>query len=197
MATNPVDVLAALRELEAATDRGLWAAGFLAYEAAAAFGLTVRPPQTGLPLLWFGLYREAAPASAPRVVAASPVGPWQPELDAPLHARALATLQERIASGDTYQVNFTFPLRARLAADPWAFFSSLFHTQRPGYAAYLDTGRFVVASVSPELFFDWRRGPTADPAHEGHGSERRQRPKRTTLEPQPSPPRRRTGPRTS
>ena len=83
-------------------------------------------------------------------------GPWEPALDASVHARALATLQERIAWGDTYQVNFTFPLRARLAADPWAFFSSLFHTQRPRYAAYLDTGRFAIASVSPELFFDWR-----------------------------------------
>ena len=58
--------------------------------------------------------------------------------------------------GDTYQVNFTFPLCARLALDPWALFSSLFHTQRPRYAAYLDTGRFAIASVSPELFFDWR-----------------------------------------
>jgi para-aminobenzoate synthetase/4-amino-4-deoxychorismate lyase len=158
VATTPVEVLAALRELAAATQDGLWAAGFLAYEAAAAFGLTVRSPQAGLPLLWFGLYREAAPASAPPIVAGagSSVGPWEPALDASQYARALATLQERIAWGDTYQVNFTFPLRARLAADPWALFSSLFHTQRPRHAAYLDTGRFAIASVSPELFFDWR-----------------------------------------
>jgi para-aminobenzoate synthetase / 4-amino-4-deoxychorismate lyase len=150
------EVHAALRELDAATGAGLWAAGFLAYEAAAAFGLAVRPPQAGLPLLWFGLYREAVPSHAPVASAGgSAVGPWEPTLDASRYASALATLEERIGWGDTYQVNFTFPLRAPFAADPSAYFASLVQTQRSRHAAYLDTGRFAVCSVSPELFFDW------------------------------------------
>jgi para-aminobenzoate synthetase/4-amino-4-deoxychorismate lyase len=145
----------ALREVDAAARDGLWAAGFLAYEAAAAFGLAVRAPQAGLPLLWFGLYREAVPSHAPAASAgASTVGPWEPTLDASRYASAVAALQERIAWGDTYQVNFTFPLRARFAADPWAYFATLVQAQRSRHAAYLDTGRFAVCSVSPELFFD-------------------------------------------
>ncbi len=150
------EVPLALRELEQAASRGFWAAGFLAYEAAAAFGLAVLPAQPGLPLLWFGLYRSPRSAEAPIPAAlADAVGPWDPTLDASLHARALTSLQEHIACGDTYQVNFTFPLLAPLIADPWACFSSLYQAQRPGHAAYLDTGRFAVCSVSPELFFDW------------------------------------------
>jgi para-aminobenzoate synthetase / 4-amino-4-deoxychorismate lyase len=157
VAWTDADVHAALRELDAATRDGLWAAGFIAYEAASAFGFRVRVPQEGLPLLWFGVYRQGDRVHAPLLVggASGQVGPWAAALDAPHHALALAALQERISGGDTYQVNFTFPLRTRFAADPWAYFSSLFQTQRPGHAAFLDTGRFAIGSVSPELFFEW------------------------------------------
>jgi para-aminobenzoate synthetase / 4-amino-4-deoxychorismate lyase len=157
VASTPAEVREALRELAAATSEGLWAAGFLAYESAAAFGLAVRSPQSGLPLLWFGLYREADPAEAPCLVpgALDPAPAWQPALDGALHASALHLLQERIGWGDTYQVNFTFPLRAPFTASPWALFAALFAAQRPKYAAYLDTGRFALCSVSPELFFEW------------------------------------------
>jgi para-aminobenzoate synthetase/4-amino-4-deoxychorismate lyase len=156
LATTSGDVHAALRELDAVAREGLWAAGFIAYEAAAAFGLAVRAPQAGLPLLWFGVYRKAAECSAPVIVDAPSgcVGPWEPALGAPEHARALAALQEHIGRGDTYQVNFTFPLRAGFTGEPSVYFASLLQAQRSRYAAYLDTGRFAVCSVSPELFFD-------------------------------------------
>jgi para-aminobenzoate synthetase / 4-amino-4-deoxychorismate lyase len=157
VASSPDGVIEALLEIDEATGDGLWAAGFLAYEAAAAFDLAVLPPLSGLPLLWFGLYTEAVSAEAPPFVAGSSIqaGPWARGLDAPLHADALRRLQEHIGQGDTYQVNLTFPLRTRLDADPWTCFSALFQTQRPEHAAYLDTGRFAICSVSPELFFAW------------------------------------------
>jgi len=157
LAFSADEVRPALDALDAATRNGLWAAGFLCYEAAAAFGFSVRPPREGLPLVWFGLYHDAAETAVPAVgaEAAAPVGPWTPALDGVAHARALEALQEHIGGGDTYQVNFTFPLRAEFRADPWAFFRSLRQVQRSGNAAYLDTGRFVVCSVSPELFFRW------------------------------------------
>ena len=51
-------VQAALEHIQAAVDLdGLWAAGFISYEAAPAFdsALVVRPGK-GFPLVWFGLY---------------------------------------------------------------------------------------------------------------------------------------------
>ena len=176
---RPVEVLAALRELEAGDParasgpRASWP--------------TRRPRPSASPC---GRRRRAcrssgsasigspAPADAPPVVA-SAAGPRRT-----LGARARrrgprprpghAPGAHRLRATPTRSTS-RFPSRARLVADPWAFFSSLFHAQRPGHAAYLDTGRFAVASVSPELFFDWRRGPASDPAHEGHGAERPQR----------------------
>ena len=55
------DVPDVLRAVEEATKkRGLWAAGFVAYEAASAFdpALVTHSPTPGLPLIWFGVFAE-------------------------------------------------------------------------------------------------------------------------------------------
>jgi para-aminobenzoate synthetase/4-amino-4-deoxychorismate lyase len=135
---------------------GLHGVGFLTYEAAAGFGLPVRAPAgEGLPLLWFGLYAD--PRELPRLprweAGRCEAGPWRPSLDEAAYARAIARIRERIAAGDTYQVNFTFALEAPFAGDPWSFFLELAAAQRGGRAAYLDLGSHVVCGVSPELFF--------------------------------------------
>jgi para-aminobenzoate synthetase / 4-amino-4-deoxychorismate lyase len=163
---RPVEVLAArastevarlVRSVEAAVEgRGLHAAGFLAYEAAAAYGLAVREPRSdGPPLAWFGLYAQVEEMPGPPAPPAEPpaFGPWQAALDASAHAEALGRIQERITAGDTDQANFTFPLRASFQGDPWPTFAGLVRAHRASLAAYLDLGRHVIASLSPELFF--------------------------------------------
>ncbi len=62
-------------------------------------------------------------------------------------------IKEWIRSGDTYQVNYTHRLGARLAAEPWEFFLHLAAAQEPPYGAFVDTGEWVIGSASPELFF--------------------------------------------
>jgi para-aminobenzoate synthetase / 4-amino-4-deoxychorismate lyase len=57
VAKRPDEVIPALRVVEAAVDRQrCHAVGFIAYEAAAAYGLAVHAPLPNVPLLWFGLY---------------------------------------------------------------------------------------------------------------------------------------------
>jgi para-aminobenzoate synthetase/4-amino-4-deoxychorismate lyase len=158
------EVLPALRAAEARVEaEGLHAAGFICYEAAPGFdpALRVRALEgrgeaaagEGLPLLWFGLFR------APEVVAAPKPGPpviqgeWTPSVSRDVYDAALAQIKDCIAAGRTYQVNYTFRLRRAFAGDPWALFSQLVHAQQPQYAAYVDLGRWVVCSASPELFF--------------------------------------------
>jgi para-aminobenzoate synthetase/4-amino-4-deoxychorismate lyase len=85
-------VLSMLREADAALAAGRFVAGFVAYEAAAAFGLATRPPDPeGPPLVWLGVFD--APSEAPWPSA--PTGPppeltWRPALDATSHAARLA-----------------------------------------------------------------------------------------------------------
>jgi len=153
-ADRPDRVMTALDAVAAAVGEGLHAVGMVAYEAAAGLdpACTVHS-DADFPLLWFGLYAPPQLLTLePSPTAVLPVD-WQPGLDEATFAAAVATIQAEIARGATYQVNFSFPLRADFAGDPWDFFRALVAGQQAGQAAYLDLGRFVVCSASPELFF--------------------------------------------
>jgi para-aminobenzoate synthetase/4-amino-4-deoxychorismate lyase len=155
-AREPAGVRAVLEEADAALEAGHWLAGFLAYEAAAGFGFATRPPDPdGPPLAWLGVFEEPREAEPPRAALgfAVPAPRWEPALGPDGHAAALRSVQDRIAAGDTYQVNVTFPLRAPLVEDPLALFARLVAVQKPRHAAFVDLGRFAVACASPELFF--------------------------------------------
>ncbi len=158
-AHRPEDVVPVLAEVERATAAGHWAFGYVSYEAAAGLdqGLAVATPdESGPPLVWFGLC--GTPAEVPPVDAARPPAAptrWTPEWTAQEHAAAVARVREHIASGETYQCNLTDRLRARVDGNLQVLYSGLALAQRGAYNAYLDLGRHVVVSASPELFFDW------------------------------------------
>jgi para-aminobenzoate synthetase/4-amino-4-deoxychorismate lyase len=167
------DVLPAMAKIEAECTRNTrYAAGFLSYEASPAFdrALTTRPPDH-FPLLWFGIYSEVHDRSledfdrsledfdAAASAAAGEV--WTPSVSAARYADVFDRLQELIRNGDTYQVNFTYRLRTRLQANPFALFLQLAAAQRPPFGAYVDTGDWMLCSASPELFFH-REGSTIE-----------------------------------
>ena len=153
---DPQEVPDALRKIDSAVARyGLYAAGFMSYEAAAAYGLAVHQADpAGLPLLWFGLYErpyEISPISPGN--AAYQLGEWIANLDQEAYFAAIAQIKNLIVNGDTYQVNFTTRLRSHFTGDSWALFNDLSQVQQAAHSAYLDLGRHVICSASPELFF--------------------------------------------
>ncbi len=145
----------AIREIERAVeDEGLYAAGYLAYEAGAAYGLTAHPPQSEAPpLLWFGLFRSWQMMEPPEPGSGYQFGKWRPTLDFETYQEVIARIKDAIAAGDTYQANFTFHLKTSFDGDPWTLFAKLATAQRANYCAYIDLGRFAICSASPELFF--------------------------------------------
>lgn len=161
------DVPALLREVEAAAAAGLWAVGFVAYEAAVGFDpalVTHGPPSDGrspVPAAWFGLFAGPTVEAA---LPASPGGPFpavslRPTLSDPAYLAGVRSIRAAIARGDTYQANLTYRLRGSLAGgpEPLALFAALHRRQPAPLAAYLELGAEAVCSVSPELFFR-RRG---------------------------------------
>jgi para-aminobenzoate synthetase/4-amino-4-deoxychorismate lyase len=156
-ARDVADVRGAQHAVEAAVSgRGLHAAGFIAYEAAPAFDPAFMVPDAGgLPLLWFGLYdapRERA--IAPVAAATGPAPEWRPAIGRAEYDRAFARIKSLIASGDTYQVNYSFRLRAPFAGqDPWEFFVRQMAASDPEFGAFLSLPGWSVCSASPELFF--------------------------------------------
>ncbi|MDX1690700.1 MAG: aminodeoxychorismate synthase component I [Acidimicrobiia bacterium] len=148
------DVSGALRRVEHEARAGRWVAGFVSYEAAPGLDPALRTRQSDpdLPLAWFAAFEEHVDVPAPPRVDAADVT-WTADVDAEHHAAAVADVRERIAAGITYQVNLTHRLTGNVA-DPASLYAAMLHGQRPAYGALLDTGDHVVASASPELFFD-------------------------------------------
>jgi para-aminobenzoate synthetase / 4-amino-4-deoxychorismate lyase len=157
VASEPGEVAGVLDDVERRTSAGAWAFGFVAYEAASGLDpvLTTREPVDGLPLAWFGV--TAAPQDAAPLHPGSggwPVGSWAPEWDERRHRAAVREVRSRIAAGETYQCNLTTRLTRAADGDPQDLYRDLALAQRGAYNAYLDTGRFVIAGASPELFFE-------------------------------------------
>jgi len=163
-ARRPSEVVGAIDAAGSAAARGLWAGGFVAYEAAPGLdpelSVHVRAaddPFAELPLAWFALFerKEDPPRLEPgRVDPSGSVGsPWRPSVDRATYDAAVERIRELIAAGHTYQVNHTIRLRAMIRGDERGFYRDLCLAQRGGYAAFLDLGRFRVLSASPELFF--------------------------------------------
>ena len=151
-----VDVLA---EVEREVARGRWVAGFVCYEAAPAFDpvMKVSGAESQLPLAWFAVSATRRPAG-PLRGGPYTLEPWESRLSREEYHKAVDEIRNRIRAGDTYQVNFTYRLDAPFAGSAEAFYRDLVNAQACGYGALVDTGRWVVASASPELFFEWRHG---------------------------------------
>jgi len=169
---NPVEVLCcdrpeelgdALVRLDAAGARGLYAAGYLAYE----LGYLLEPKLTPLlpdrrdvPLLWLGLFR------APQRLDGASVADWLraragtmgPVTDLRLSAtreaylEALQRVKDYIAAGDVYQINLTFKYLFELAGDPLALYGALRERQQVAHGALLRLPEHDILSLSPELF---------------------------------------------
>ncbi|MBD3246962.1 MAG: aminodeoxychorismate synthase, component I [Candidatus Omnitrophica bacterium] len=136
---------------------GGYAAGFVGYESAAAFdpALRTRQHSSRIPLVWFGLYKDYLPMRGiPDAGGGGGHFPdWHPLCSANEYAQALCAVKEHIECGLTYQVNYSFRLRARFSGDCWTFFQRLVRAHESTYPVYVSTHDFSVCSASPELFF--------------------------------------------
>ena len=151
-----------MQDVEAALAAGYHVAGFVTYEAAAAFdtALATQSP-SDLPLVWFGVFGAPLPAAGPAEtrLAVADQAEWAPATTEARYREAVHAVREAIARGDTYQANYTFRLHARLdPASLEATYLQLVREQHPPYAAYLDVGQWRIVSLSPELFFRTEHG---------------------------------------
>ena len=156
------EVVPVLRAVEGAVADGLHAAGFVAYEAAPAFdpALATRPADPRLPLAWFALYERREKADFDADDEDSPeafdLGEWEIGVAEDAYRANVERIRGLIAAGDTYQVNYTFPMRAPFSGDALALYRRMARAQRSAYCAFLDLGDGIsIASASPELFFAW------------------------------------------
>ncbi|WP_161629973.1 chorismate-binding protein [Desulfogranum mediterraneum] len=149
------EVVPLLRRLEELTARHGWAAaGWLSYEAAPACdpALPVQPDPSGFPLAWFLLCEPPAAMSAPGASCAIPFS-WSPSIEDQAYLAGVARIKELISRGDSYQVNYTYRLRAPLAPAHEHNLLALLRQEPPFYGGLISSRDWLISSGSPELFF--------------------------------------------
>ncbi len=153
------EVIPLLRDAEAATRKGSWVALALSYEAAPAFDSALKvKPSSEFPLAWMGVFDEPSSTDFNSIPERSfLISGWEPQTDRRQYRQAIHSIRGSIERGDTYQVNFTFPLHGSVTGDPFSCFRAIAASQGAAYSAYLDIGSHRILSFSPELFLE-RRG---------------------------------------
>jgi para-aminobenzoate synthetase / 4-amino-4-deoxychorismate lyase len=153
-------IIPALQELEKQTHNGWTAFGYIAYEAAASFGLPINPNPSGHPpLLWFGLCK----ANSIQQIKISDLPLYSEDylptefklnLTEECYTRTIAQIKQHIERGETYQVNYTIRSSCIGAESGLELFSNLYRAQPVPYAAYIQTDDWRIHSLSPELFLN-------------------------------------------
>ncbi len=152
-ATEPDRVRSALDEVETAARSGLWAVGFVSYEAASGFDENLRTlAGASVPLVWFGVYQDADRSEYSPRGSTFVLGEWRAGMSAEAHSDRVAAIRESIRAGDTYQVNLTFPMSATMEGDSVGLFEAMLDAQPASFGAHIDLGDVSVLSVAPELF---------------------------------------------
>ena len=163
------DIPSILKDIERQSSaEDLYAVGFLAYEASAAFdstfpSLSPRPNSSTFPLLYFAMYSKAEEFSESIFQGASkscssPPIVWEPLLSNSEYKSAFQKIKNYIALGQSYQVNYSFRLRSFFEFDSWSLFRQMIYAQggpayKGVYGAYIETENWLLCSASPELFF--------------------------------------------
>ena len=151
------EVIPALNLIEKTVNKhDLYAAGFIAYEAAPAFDPALVVNRNGsFPLIWFGIYSQPEQLRFPtaRKCCTGQSLRWRASLTRDAYQDAINRIKKNIEEGDTYQVNFTYRLRSPFIGDPLAYFIELVKAQNAQYGAFVNTEEWSICSASPELFF--------------------------------------------
>jgi para-aminobenzoate synthetase / 4-amino-4-deoxychorismate lyase len=168
IAHDAVRLEALFDALKAAQEEGLYAAGYLAYEA----GLALEPRLAArldastipAPLAWFGLFDRFEEIDAKAVSALLPdpagafCGALNPQVARDDYAATFEAVQRYIEDGDIYQANLTFRSSANYVGSPLALYGAIRPRAAAGYGGVIWTGEHWFLSFSPELFFALQDG---------------------------------------
>ena len=151
--------------------QGCYLAGFFAYEFGYLLEPVLRrllPADPATPLATLGVYGPPLTYDHSQGTFNRPP-PWEDGAVRTSHSYSLANLRlsepmtrylaslqqikEYIASGDTYQVNYTVKLRFDFSGSSIGLYAALRRNQSVAYSALLKFGPQQILSFSPELFF--------------------------------------------
>jgi para-aminobenzoate synthetase / 4-amino-4-deoxychorismate lyase len=158
---NLTHVIPSINQIESRLKSGMFAAGFISYEAGFAFekAFSINKP-FNFPLLWFGIfnkpdifdhkYLEFEDVAGDTGCAISNV---KADISRSQYVSSIRRIKKYIEKGSTYQVNRTFKLRFSFNTTAEDLYLYLRKKQTVSYSALIKNETGYVLSFSPELFF--------------------------------------------
>ncbi|MFH1457551.1 MAG: anthranilate synthase component I family protein [Candidatus Omnitrophota bacterium] len=143
------------QDIEQALKQGYYAAGFFSYEAGYCFEEKLREEKEyDFPLMAMGLYEPPLKKGSVDRKAFLPCEVKDLRLNISLqdYSANIRAIRDSIAKGDVYQITYCIKLLFGFQGDPFSFYRLLLREQPVPYPAYIETDRFSILSLSPEMF---------------------------------------------
>ena len=155
--------------LENYRQRQMWLAGFFSYELGYLLEPKLKkflPNNLALPLIWLGVFKPPIIINHHRdelsfkslFSGSYRINNIREKINIEEYYRAVTKVKYYIKEGETYQVNFTFPITFDFDGAPEQLYLDLRQSQPTAYTAFINTGQDTILSLSPELFFSVERG---------------------------------------
>ena len=153
---KPSLLASSFEDMEQALLRGYYLAGFLSYEAGYCFEDKLSKRKLyDFPLLYFGAYKGVSEDKALfSGLAPSAKLPENMRLNIKQdeYSVNINTIRDYISKGDVYQITYCIKLLFEFYGSAFSLYSQLLEEQPVPYPAYLQTEKFHILSLSPELF---------------------------------------------
>ncbi len=160
------DINSCFEKIQTFLKKGFFVAGYLTYEAGFAFEETLK--DLGNPrcvLMWFGVYPKPLIFNSKDLVMPSSfvnnsysLKPLGFNIDEDGYKLKVKKIKDYIASGHTYQVNYTIKKFFKFSGSPYQLFLQLSKNQEAAYCAFIKNKFEYILSLSPELFFRAKQG---------------------------------------
>lgn len=154
--TDPADFKSSFQDMELALSQGYFLAGFLSYEAGYYFEEKLyQNKQYDFPLIYLGAYKNIL---KDKLIEPDSIQPdyrlenLRLNITQDQYALNINTIRDYIAKGDVYQITYCLKLLFEFYGQPLSLYYQLLKEQPVPYPAYIQTDKFAILSLSPELF---------------------------------------------
>jgi len=153
--TDPSLFNKSFQDIEAALSKGYYLAGFFSYEAGYCFEKKLnKNKQYDFPLIYLGAYKkpEQKRINFSRPAINSHAFDLKLNIAKKEYALNIEAIRNYIAKGDVYQITYCIKLFFKYRHDSFSLYGKLLKEQPVPYPAYIQTDKFQILSLSPELF---------------------------------------------
>ncbi len=140
-------------DIEKALSQGYYLAGFFSYEAGYCFEEKLnKNKEYDFPLICLGAYKKVQQTKLDYCVQKLGPNGLKLNITKDQYSSNIQAIRDYIAKGDVYQITYCIKLLFEFYGQALNFYQQLLKEQPVPYPAYIQTDKFNILSLSPELF---------------------------------------------